>query len=248
MVISELREDFNAHINTTCNDTQKSYEMKIVTHAPAQRPTRRSARRRSNRNATVDDQIDVITFCALTRRRTVSALWQVFLQKQLEVREGKERVLAMWIRNVSTHDLRRRAPFIDVVAPGCARVLMSARSRSSHVLAISSSFKHTLYSSPAGAFTEHITRAHIGSVLPARTVAQRFGRDLLVVVLHLLSIPSCGREVGASWTDVAVTLVAGLVVPRPRWLVWLPVRCLWGRWHVWWHSWVVTAACTSTCA
>ena len=39
----------------------------------------------------------------------------------------------------------------------------------------------------------------------------------------------------------------GLVVPRPRWLVWLPVRCLWGRWHVWWHSWVVTAACTSTC-
>ena len=39
----------------------------------------------------------------------------------------------------------------------------------------------------------------------------------------------------------------GLAVPRPRWLVWLPVRCLWGRWHVWWHSWVVTAACTSTC-
>ena len=28
---------------------------------------------------------------------------------------------------------------------------------------------------------------------------------------------------------------------------WMPVRCLWGSWHVWWHSWVVTAACTSTC-
>ena len=185
-------------------------------------------------------------FCALTRRRIVSALWQVFLQKQLEVREGKDRVLATWIRDVITHDLGRRAAFIDV-APGCARVLISARSRSSHVLAFSSSFKHILRSSPAGAFTEYITRAPIGSVLPASTVAQCFGRDLLVVVLHLPSNSSCRREVGASWTDVAVTLFWGLVVPLPRWPVWLPVRCLWGSWHVWWHSWVVTAACTSTC-
>ena len=57
----------------------------------------------------------------------------------------------------------------------CARVVMSAWSRSSHVLAVLSCFKHVLYSSPAGAFTEYI--------------------------------------------------------------------CF----HVWWHSWVVTAACTSTC-
>ena len=76
-----------------------------------------------------------------------------------------------------------------------------------------SSFKHILYSSPAGAFTENITRAPIGSVLPAGTVAQFFGCDLLVVVLHLLSNPSCRREVGASWTDVAVTLVAGIGGP-----------------------------------
>ena len=33
-------------------------------------------------------------------------------------------------------------------------------------------------------------RVPIGSVLPAGTVAQRFGRNLLVVVLHLLSNPS----------------------------------------------------------
>ena len=39
------------------------------------------------------------------------------------------------------------------------------------------------------------------------------GRDLLGVVLHLLSSPSCGREVGASRTDVAVTLVAGIGGP-----------------------------------
>ena len=89
-------EDFDAHINTICNDTSKFYGMKIVTHAPAQRPTRRSARRRS---CTVDDQTDVITFCALTRRRIVSALWQVFLQKRLEVRDGKDNVLAMWTRD-----------------------------------------------------------------------------------------------------------------------------------------------------
>ena len=57
-------EDFNAHINTICNDVHTFYGMKIVTHTPAQRPTRHSARRRSNRNATVDDQTDVIPFCA----------------------------------------------------------------------------------------------------------------------------------------------------------------------------------------
>ena len=79
-------------------------------------------------------------------------------------------------------------------------------------MAVSSSFKHILYSSPAGAFTEYITCAPIGSVLPAGAVAQRFG-CLLVVVLHLLSNPSCRREVGASWTDVAVTLVAGISGP-----------------------------------
>ena len=28
-------EDFNAHINTICNNIHKSYGMKIVTHAPA---------------------------------------------------------------------------------------------------------------------------------------------------------------------------------------------------------------------
>ena len=56
-------------------------------------------------------------------------------------------------------------------------------------------------------------RAPIVSVLPAGTMAQRFGRDLLVVVLHLLSNPSCRHEVGASWTDVAVTLVVGTSGP-----------------------------------
>ena len=48
-------------------------------------------------------------------------------------------------------------------------------------------------------------------------------------------------------TTAASTPTHRLVVTWPRWLVWLPVRCLWGRWHVWWHSWVVTAACTGTC-
>ena len=50
-------------------------------------------------------------------------------------------------------------------------------------------------------------------VLPAGTVAQRFGRDVLVVVLRLLSSPSCRGKAGASWTDVAVTLVAGIDGP-----------------------------------
>ena len=112
------------------------------------------------------------------------------------------------------HDLDGRAACTDIVAPGCARVLMSARLRSSHVLAVSSSFNHIMYCSPAGAFTAYITRAPIGSVLPADTVAQCFGRDLLVVLLRLQSNPSCRREVGASWTDVAATLVAARVVAQ----------------------------------
>ena len=41
----------------------------------------------------------------------------------------------------------------------------------------------------------------------------RLGRDLLVVVLHLLPNSSCRCEVGASWTDVAVTLDAGIGGP-----------------------------------
>ena len=134
-------------------------------------------------------------------------------------------MLVSWIRDVITHDLGRWTPFIEVAAPGCARVLMSARFCLSHALA-ASAFKHILHSTPTEAFTEHILRAPIGSALPARTVAQCFGRHLLVSVSHLLSNASFRCEVGASWTDGAVTLVSGPVVPRPRWLVWVPVRCL----------------------
>ena len=47
----------------------------------------------------------------------------------------------------------------------------------------------------------------------ARARAQRFGHNLLVVVLYLLSNPSSRREVGASWTDVSVTLGAGIGGP-----------------------------------
>ena len=115
--------------------------------------------------------------------------------------------------------------------PGCARVdseiLLSARPRLSQVLAVSSSSKLILYSAPAGAVTEYIMRALLVSVLPAGAVAQRFGHNLWVVVLHLPPNPSC-LAVGASWTDVAVTPVnqlQGLVGLRPRWLVWLPDRC-----------------------
>ena len=49
--------------------------------------------------------------------------------------------------------------------------------------------------------------------ITAAAQAQRIGRGLLVVALHLLSNPSCRREVGDSWTDVAVTLVAGIGGP-----------------------------------
>lgn len=84
-----------------------------------------------------------------------------------------------------------------------------------------SCFKHILSFSPAGAFTEYFNRAPIGSVLPARTAAQRSRRDLLVVVLHLLSTPSCCRDVAASWTDVAVPLVAGIGGPDAEVAEWV---------------------------
>ena len=56
-------------------------------------------------------------------------------------------------------------------------------------------------------------RVPIRSNLPASTAAQPSGRDLLVEVLHLLSNLSCRRKVVASWTDVAVTLVAEIGGP-----------------------------------
>ena len=136
----------------------------------------------------------------------------------------------MWICDVVTHDLGRQAPF-DVVAPG-ARVLMSARLPSSHVWCFKFFQAHPVFF-PAGAFTEYIERALIGSVLPAGTVAHRFGRDLLVVVLHLLSTPSCRHEAGASWTDVAVTLVAGIGGPAAEVAGLVACPLPWGSSHVW---------------
>ena len=52
--------------------------------------------------------------------------------------------------------------------------------------------------------------------LPAGTVVQRFGRDLLVVLMHLLSNLSCRHGVGTPWTDDAVTLVAAIGGPAAR--------------------------------
>ena len=66
----------------------------------------------------------------------------------------------------------------------------------------------------AHAWARVVHGAHADGRTAVRVCAQsRFGRDLLVVVLHLLSNPSCRHEVGASWTDVAVTLVAGIGGP-----------------------------------
>lgn len=47
------------------------------------------------------------------------------------------------------------------------------------------------------------------------TVAQRLGRGMLVtsVGFHLLSTPSCPREMDVPWTDVAVTSAAGIGGP-----------------------------------
>ena len=88
---------------------------------------------------------------------------------------------------------------------------------------------------------------------PCTSLSMSLVSSGVTVVLHLLSNPSCRREVGASWTDVAVTLVAGIggpaaevagLVARPLHLgemarVVAQLGCD--------RGWVVTAACTSTC-
>ena len=56
------------------------------------------------------------------------------------------------------------------------------------------------------ACTENITCVTIRSGLPGGAVDQSVGPNLMVAVLHLLSIQSCRCEVSASWTDVVVTL------------------------------------------
>lgn len=73
----------------------------------------------------------------------------------------------VWVWRDARFGLRR-----VVVEPDFAPVLMSARPRLSHGLAVSSSFKHILRSSPAGAYTKYqIQRAPIGPVVPTGTVA-----------------------------------------------------------------------------
>ena len=44
------------------------------------------------------------THCTIITARA-GCRGQVFLQKQLEIREGKDKVVATWIRDVITHDL-----------------------------------------------------------------------------------------------------------------------------------------------
>ena len=82
-------ENFNVHINVICNNIYKFYGMEIVTHAPAQRPTRCSSRRRSIPNAAVHHQIEIVTFSAPARRRIVSAVWKVFLRNNFRYVRGR---------------------------------------------------------------------------------------------------------------------------------------------------------------
>ena len=81
---------------------------------------RTSQRTPSFRNAKVDDHVDAAWCSALTRRWTLSVPWRVLLQKQLQAREGKDKVLTTWIPDVITLDLGRRGPFVDARAPACA--------------------------------------------------------------------------------------------------------------------------------
>ena len=48
------------------------------------------------------------------------------------MREGQGAVLASRVRDAITHDLGRRATLADIVEPGLARILTSARLRMSH--------------------------------------------------------------------------------------------------------------------
>lgn len=71
----------------------------------------------------MDDHVDSMSFGALLRWRIVSALLSRYLSKELQVREGKDKVRALWTRDVITHDLGRQAPVIDVAKPGYAPFL-----------------------------------------------------------------------------------------------------------------------------
>ena len=56
-------------------------------------------------------------FCAPTHGGLCPLFGRFFFRSNLRYGEGKDKVLATWIR-----DLDRRAPFIDVVAPSCVLV------------------------------------------------------------------------------------------------------------------------------
>ena len=62
------------------------------------------------------------------------------------MREGQGAVLASRVRDAITHDLGRRAPLADIVEPGLARILTSARLRMSHRCLLFSVVERTSWS------------------------------------------------------------------------------------------------------
>ena len=95
-------------------------------------------------------------------------------------------------------------------------MLLCARSRKLSLLSVPRPSKHLCLPLPAGAFTEFISSAPIGSVLPPVREAQRprQASALLEVAKSLLSSSVVyGGVTGVSWSDVAVVFIAGVGTP-----------------------------------
>ena len=120
--------NINAHINAICNDIYNFCGMKVwhthlLVHSNQQSPLIASTAIHlpqrtppvspdfdggcarlmhvacmTHMHLTTQDQVDAVSFSARPRRRIVSTLWQVFLQKQLQVREAFRGRTQCWRR------------------------------------------------------------------------------------------------------------------------------------------------------
>lgn len=210
--------DFHACLKKISKDIQQ-YTGTCLSDERTRRPagrTRNDTRRFRSRGAANTQPANLreyISYSDLKRETILPLLWTSYLAKALERREEKCREGADWMRSVIRHELGSPAPFMFGVGSGLVRVLLCARSRKLSLLGVPRVSKHLCLPLPAGAFTDYISRAPVGTVLPPVPEAQRPWQApaLLAVAESLLSSASVyGGDCGVSWSDVAVVFIAGV--------------------------------------
>ena len=163
---------FRNAITLICKDLKKYAHVTIAQHAPdghechkqlrAQKLRRSCRLNRAQRRIMAEGNL-TFTHAQLTRGIILHSLWTAFIEQKLAIRSRKDKVSADWMRRMITHDVGCSAPFLNGVDRGLAQVLLSARSHLLPYLSMPRNLKHVDRSLAAGAFTQYILRAPVGT-------------------------------------------------------------------------------------